>query len=404
MTVKRLAVVPLWLLGLFTFSGPVGMHIFVPALPAAAADLHASASELQLTVSLYILGLAVGQLLYGPLSDRVGRRPALLTGLVIFTAASLAGLFAPDAGALIAARFLQAFGGCAGLVLARAMIRDTSEGHDAARRLALMNVLVTAGPAVAPIIGGALSALWGWRTILLGLSALGVANLALAFGVLPETRPDMAHVSAKSHMRAYLALLRSRRFVGYAVGGGCATTSLYAFLACAPFIFIDRLHVPSAQTGLFLALLVSGVWLGSLLASRTIMVFSIGRFLVGANAVSVAAATVFLALVLGDRLSLAGVIGAMFVFSVGVGAAAPAALFQAISVNPRVTGSASGLYGAAQMAVGATLVALAGLGRNPALASASVLVLSGIVAQASFWLAGREPEADALETESAATP
>jgi len=119
MTAKRLALVPLWLLALFTFSGPVGMHIFVPALPSAARDLHAPAAELQLTVSLYILGLALGQLVYGPLSDRFGRRPALLTGLTIFTAASLAGLFAPDAHALIAARFLQAFGGCAGLVLAR---------------------------------------------------------------------------------------------------------------------------------------------------------------------------------------------------------------------------------------------------------------------------------------------
>jgi DHA1 family bicyclomycin/chloramphenicol resistance-like MFS transporter len=241
MTAKHRAMVPLWLLGLFTFSGPVGMHIFVPALPSAAVDLHAPTSELQLTVSLYILGLAVGQLLYGPLSDRFGRRPALLTGLVIFTAASLAGLFAPDARALIAVRFLQAFGGCAGLVLARAIIRDTSEGQDAARRLALMNVLVTAGPAIAPIIGGALTAFWGWRTILLALSALGAANLTLAWGVLPETRPEMARVGAKSHMRAYLALLRSRRFLGYAVGGGCATTSLYAFLASAPFIFIDRL-------------------------------------------------------------------------------------------------------------------------------------------------------------------
>ncbi len=406
MTAKRRAIAPLWLLGLFTFSGPVGMHIFVPALPAAAADLHAPASELQLTVSLYILGLAVGQLIYGPLSDRFGRRPALLTGLVIFTAASLAGLVAPDARALIAARFLQAFGGCAGLVLARAIIRDTSEGHDAARRLALMNVLVTAGPAIAPIIGGALAALWGWRAILLGLSALGVANLALAWRALPETRPDVAHVSARSHMRAYFALLRSRRFVGYAVGGGCATTSLYAFLASAPFIFIDRLHVASAQTGVLLALLVSGVWLGSLLASRTITVLPIGRFLVGANALSLMAAAAFLALVLSDRLSLAGVIGAMFVFSVGVGAAAPAALFQAISVNPRVTGSASGLYGAAQMTVGAALVALAGLGRNPALASALVLVLSGVVAQTSFWLAGRDEPAplEAQEVERAATP
>jgi len=406
MTAKRRAFVPLWLLGLFTFSGPVGMHIFVPALPAAARDLHAPQAELQLTVSLYILGLAVGQLVYGPLSDRFGRRPALLTGLAVFTAASLAGLAAPDAHALVAARFLQAFGGCSGLVLARAIIRDTSEGHEAARRLALMNLLVTAGPAVAPILGGALSLLWGWRTILVGLSALGVANLTLAWRALPETRPDMGHVGARSHVRAYLGLLRSQRFLGYAIGGGCATTSLYAFLASAPFILVDRLHVPGAATGVYLGLLVSGVWLGSLIASRTITVFPLRAFLVGANALSVAAAAAFLGLVLADRVTLPGVIATMFLFSVGVGAAAPAALVQALSVNPRVTGSASGLYGAAQMVVGAALVALAGLGRNPALASAIVLTLSGGIAQAAFWLAAREPERARRkdEAESAAPP
>jgi DHA1 family bicyclomycin/chloramphenicol resistance-like MFS transporter len=402
MTSQSRLFAPLWLLGLFTFSGPVGMHIFVPALPAAAADLRASPAALQLTVSLYILGLAVGQLAYGPLSDRFGRRPALLAGLSVFTLASVAGLFAPNANALIAARFLQAFGGCSGLVLARAIIRDISERHDAARRLALMNLLVTAGPAVAPVLGGALSAFWGWRTILMGLTALGVANFTLAWGVLPETRPDMSHVSAVAHMRDYVALVRSRRFLGYAIGGGCATTSLYAFIASAPLVFVDRLHASSSRVGLYLALLVSGIWLGSLLASRLIMRFSLRRFLVAANALSVLGAAAFMGLVLADGATLPFVIATMFVFSVGVGAAAPAALVQAISLNPRVTGSASGLYGAIQMVVGAALVALAGLGGDPALASGTVLVLSGLVAQASFWLAARNPRAAAAAAESPA--
>jgi MFS transporter, DHA1 family, multidrug resistance protein len=390
---RRHAVPPLWLLGLFTFSGPVGMHIFVPALPSAAKDLHATPAALELTVSLYILGLAVGQLIYGPASDRFGRRPALLVGLCIFTLASIAGLFAPDTHTLVLARFFQAVGGCSGLVLARAIIRDTSQAHEAARRLALTNLLVTAGPAVAPLIGAGLSTLWGWRTILMGLAALGVANFALAWRILPETRQETLVVSASDYARDYFGLLRSRQFLGYAVGGACATTSLYAFIACAPFIFVDRLHVPSASVGLYLALLVSGLWLGSLLASRLIARFSLVRFLVVANAVSVAAAASFLALVLVDRATLVGIVATMFAFSVGVGAAAPAALVQAISVNPRVIGTASGLYGSVQMAVGAALVTLAGLGANPTLASAAVLLAAGVVAQASFWMARRQTAA-----------
>ena len=362
------------------------MHIFVPALPAAGKDLHATPAALELTISLYILGLAVGQLVYGPASDRFGRRPALLVGLLIFTLASVAALFAPDTHTLVIARFFQALGGCSGLALARAIIRDTSQAHEAARRLALTNLLVTAGPAVAPLIGAALSSFWGWRTILMGLSALGAANFVLAWRILPEARL----ATASRYARDYFGLIRSRQFLGYAVGGACATTSLYAFIACAPFIFVDRLHVPSASVGVYLALLVSGLWLGSLLASRLIGRFSLVRFLVAANGLSVTAAAAFLAMVIADRATLIGIVGTMFAFSVGVGAAAPAALVQAISVNPRVTGTASGLYGSIQMAVGAALVALVGLGANPALASASLLLASGVVAQACFWMARRE--------------
>ena len=400
--VLRRPVPPLWLLGLLTFSGPVGMHIFVPALPAAAKDLHATPVAMEMTISLYILGLAVGQLLYGPASDRFGRRPALLVGLSLFTIASVAGLFAPDVHTLIVARFFQALGGCSGLVLARAMIRDTSQAHEAARRLALTNLLVTAGPAVAPLIGGGLSALWGWRTILVGLSALGVANFMMAWLLLQETRPEALFVSASQYARDYVGLLRSRQFLGYAVGGACATTSsTRSSPARLSFLLIGCML--RARASDFISRSSSlGIWLGSLLASQLIARFSLNRFVVVANAVSVVAAASFLGFVIADRATLVAIVGTMFVFSVGVGAAAPAALVKAISVNPRVTGTASGLYGSVQMAVAGTLVMLAGWGSNPAFASASVLLAAGIVAQASFWIARNRSAAVATpETEAA---
>jgi len=379
---------PLWLLALLAFSGTLAMHVFVPALPVAQQDLGGGMAAMQLTISLYILGLAGGQLVYGPLADRFGRRPVLLAGLSLYTVAGLAAMLAPSVNALIAARLFQALGGCAGLVLARAIVRDTSAPADTTRRLALMNLMITVGPGAAPLVGGFLADAAGWRSIFIALTLLGVVNLLLTWRLLPETG-RATEGAAIGLMESYGQLLRAPAFWGYAVGGGCATTSLYGFVAAAPFIFTGELHQPTASVGGYIALLVLGVWVGSMLASRLIACVSVGRLLVGANGVSVAAAFILLAVVLSDQLTVPLAIATVFIFSVGVGTAAPAALAEALSVNPRVAGSASGLYGAMQMAVGALCTALAGVGSDPALAAALVLAGSGIIAQAAFWIAGR---------------
>ncbi len=173
---------PLWLLTLITFSGTLAMHIFVPALPEAARDLGASVGGMQLTVSVYILGLAVGQLAYGPLSDRFGRRPVLMAGLVLYALAGLAAAFAPDVHSLIVARLLQALGGCAGLVIGRAIVRDTALPQEAARRLAMMNLMVAIGPGAAPIVGGVLASSLGWRSIFFALALLGTSSTCCSVG------------------------------------------------------------------------------------------------------------------------------------------------------------------------------------------------------------------------------
>jgi DHA1 family bicyclomycin/chloramphenicol resistance-like MFS transporter len=381
---------PLWLLALVTFSGTLAMHIFVPALPIAAKNLGAGMGAMQMTVSLYIFGLAVGQLLYGPMADRFGRRPVLLFGLGLYSAAGLVAALAPDVHALITARLFQAIGGCAGLVLGRSIVRDTAGPQEATRRLALMNLMVTVGPSIAPLVGGALATALGWRSIFYALFALGIVGLLFTWRLLPETGTPGARLDASALARNYGQLLRSPAFLGFSIGGGCATTSMYAFIASAPFIFVDQLHRPAHEAGIYLAILVSGVWLGSFLTSHLIQRVRVDRLMIRSNALSVLAAFVLLGGVLSGHLSVALAVGTMFLFTVGAGMASPAALTQAISVNAQVIGSASGLYGSTQMAVGALCTALAGMGhQNPALAAALVLAGAGIVAQLSFAVALR---------------
>jgi DHA1 family bicyclomycin/chloramphenicol resistance-like MFS transporter len=174
--------------------------------------------------------------------------------------------------------------------------------------------------------------------------------------LLSETSRQISNTDIAPLRSSYWHLIRSPKFLGYAIGGGCATTSLYGFVASAPFIFVDQLHRPTHETGIYLAILTSGLWLGSIITSHLIVTIPLRTLLITANGLSVFAAFAFLALTVCAQVNLALLVGLMFLFSIGVGSAAPAALSQAISVNQQAIGSASGLYGFIQMAVGATLM------------------------------------------------
>ncbi|MGF7162762.1 DHA1 family bicyclomycin/chloramphenicol resistance-like MFS transporter [Rhodoligotrophos appendicifer] len=380
---------PLWILALVTFSGTLAMHIFVPALPYAGADLTASSGTMQLTISVYILGLAAGQLIYGPLSDRFGRRRTLMAGLVIYSLSGLAAALSPDVDSLIIARLFQALGGCSGMVLGRAMVRDTASAQDASRRLAMMNLIVMIGPGAAPIIGSLLASALGWRSIFFFLCAFGVFSILFCLRLLPETSTSGNNADFRTLARNYAALVKSPAFLGFAIGGGCATTSLYAFIAAAPFIFEDHLHQTARQVGVYLAILISGVWLGSAIMSRLVTRSSIKQLLIGSSLISLSAAAVYLCIVLAGGLSVIAAVASIFVFSVGAGIASPVALTEAISVNAKVIGSASGLYGFTQMMIAALCTALVGLGRDPSISAGIVLVGAALVGQLAFWFALR---------------
>ena len=258
---------PFLLLVAMTACGTLGMHVIIPALPATARALGMSIGTAQLTITLYLIGLAIGQLLYGPMSDRFGRRPVLLFGLSLFTSASIVTALAPNAAVLIGARILQSIGGCAGLVLGRAAVRDGATADKAAGQLALLTLVMAMVPAIAPAIGGYLTAYIDWRASYVLLAVFGGATLVACGLLMPETLSEHG-ATRRSMVMAYVRLLRSPRFLGYAIGGACSTTAFYGFMSASPFIFETQLHQPTQRIGLYYLLLMGGVAAGSFGANR----------------------------------------------------------------------------------------------------------------------------------------
>lgn len=376
---------PLWLLVLVTLSGTLAMHMFVPAMPDAAADLQASTSAMQMTISLYILGLAFGQLIYGPLSDGFGRRPLLIAGLAIYVLAGAAAALSQNESTLVLARLFQALGGCAGLALGRAIVRDTAQGNTAVKDQALLNLIMMAGPGMAPLLGSFLALQFGWRSVFYALVLLGLITLTATWRLMPETSASTGKVSPAALASDYKSLLSSPSFLAYAFGGGCATTAIYSFIAAAPFIITRDLHRPAQEVGIYLALLIVGLSVGNAATRQLIGRYSLERLLIGGNALSVVAALVLVTCALAGQLHIASVTALMFLFTVGAGIASPAALTKGLNVDHHLVGSAAGLYGFTQMSVGAICTSLVALGDDPALTAFMVLACTAILGQAGLW-------------------
>ncbi len=344
---------PFLLLVALTACGTLGMHVIIPALPATARAMDISIATVQLTITLYLIGLSAGQLLYGPISDRFGRRPVLLVGMTLFTVASIVAACAPSPEILIGARIMQSIGGCAGLVLGRAAVRDSATPERAAGQLALLTVVMSIVPAIAPAIGGFVTAFVHWRASYVLLAAIGAVTLIMTVLILPETNHARTSVATGRQLwRGYVTLLRSGVFRGYAFGGALSTTSFYGFMAAAPFIFEDHLHRPTQEVGLYYLILMAGVGFGGFLANRISRRVNLRGGLQIANALTVCGATIFMTAELMGWLNVPIVVGAITVFMVGAGMASPFALAGSISANPRTIGAASGLYGFIQMGYG----------------------------------------------------
>jgi DHA1 family bicyclomycin/chloramphenicol resistance-like MFS transporter len=353
-----------------------------------AHALGVSEGAIQQTVTVYAIGLALGQLVYGPLSDRFGRRPVMLAALTLYCLGGLAAAVAGNLHQLIVARAVQAFGGCGGLVLGRAVLRDISGAREAASRLALLNLVVAVGPAVAPVLGGYIAVWFGWRFDLAAMALLGLMTLVATVLMLPETAASRG--MAEGVLGRYGRLLRMPRFLGYAVGGACTTTSLYAYLTASPFIFVDQMHRPVEEVGLYYLVVFVGVSVGSFLCNRLMRSVAPTRLLRAGNALAVLGAAVFFAAAASGHLTVPVVVVSMMVVSAAAGIASPLAVTGAMSLLPNAIGAAAGLYGFVQMGFGAFCAAIVGLWPGQAaLAASSILVVSLMVGQAALTAATR---------------
>jgi len=375
---------PLWLLVLVTFSGTMAMHIFVPALPVAGAALNASAVSMQQTITLYVIGLALGQLIYGPVSDAVGRRPALLLGLAVYLSAGVMALFAPTLEWLLVARLLQALGGAAGIALGRAIVRDTAQPLRVTRDLALLNLLTLAGPGLAPIIGAYLADHFGWRAIYVFLVAIGSAMLVCTWRLLPETNSQLRPLRVGSIGRDYRQLLGHPGFAGYMLGGACITSALYPYLASVPYIVHGQMGLPISAIGWFAASTIVGASLGTFLTRRLSSRWPAERFLLLGAGLGLVMATTLLGFHALGALTPGWLLAITITMTFGAGFASPAALGSALSVMPTLAGSAAGLYGFGQMAMGAIGTLLVGHGDDPVVSCAVTQICITGLALASF--------------------
>jgi len=329
------------------------LHIVVPVLPLLVGVFAESPAHVQLVLTLYLAGIAGGQLVYGPLSDRFGRRPVLIAGLLAFLVGTLICGFAGSIAALVFGRVLEGVGACAGIVLGRAIIRDVYEREAAARGLAIVMMAMTLAPAISPAIGAYLAEWVGWRAIFAVLGILGAIVLGLTVARLNETNAHPTRVDFVGMAGAFISLMRSPQFVGFALCSACTSASWFTFIASAPHILADAMGEPPSTYGLMILLPMATYMLGNAGAARFAPRLGSLRLLLLGRVIAFTAATALALCYLWVGLGVWALFLPVAFCEIGDGLSQPAVMAAGLSIQPRLAGTASGLMGFLQMAVAA---------------------------------------------------
>jgi DHA1 family bicyclomycin/chloramphenicol resistance-like MFS transporter len=343
------------LLGSLTALGPLAIDMYLPSLPAIGADLHASAAQTQSTVAAFLAGMAIGQFLYGPASDRFGRKPPILIGIAIYVAASAACALARSPDFLITARFVQAFGACAGGVVSRAVVRDRFGHTETARVLSLMMLIMGLAPILAPLLGGLFLTVGGWRLIFWFMTAFGVTMGVATALRMKESRSEATSAQARSEnpIKAYAALLRQPRLIGYALAGSLNGAMLFTYVASSPELLIQTYKIPPAAFGWVFGLNAVGIIGGNQVNRFLLRRRTPDQVLARSSLIAVGFA---LLLALAAMTGIGGewsVLGALFLLLSTYGFMQGNTMAGALNVDPLRAGSTSALIGGLSFGTGA---------------------------------------------------
>lgn len=351
------------LLASLTAIGPLSTDMYLPSLPEIARLLQTSPTRVQLTLSSYLIGFALGQTIYGPLSDRLGRKPVLLAAIALFVLASLVCALATSIEMLIASRFAQALGGAGAAVVVRAIVRDLYSGARAARELSVMGAITALAPITAPLIGGLLQTFTGWRFVFVTLLAFAALQFVLMWRLLPETLPSRPAepFGLGVMLRSYRAFMAEPSFLAHLGLAALSYAGLFAWLSGASFVLQDLYGLSALDFALAFTIGSAGYLVGTSFAARFVVRLGIDRTIgIGTGALCLGGLALVLALALGLRSSLALVLP-VAVYLAGLGLVLPQSMAGALQPFPERAGTASSLMGLVQQSMAAALGALVGV-------------------------------------------